>query len=192
MRTTTLENQTAHDREGGIWAYVSPSRLNLWLRCPLAFRLRYIDGIRTPTSPSLFVGKQVHASLERHYRHKQCGITLDPEDVVRSVNESWDEAVAAEQIEFESAAAQDKLKQQASGLVRSYIGQVPEEEPRPIAVEVTMEAELVDPGTLHQLQTKLLAGAESRHDPPRPRSSSTVRGYMRSVRAVLNWARKQG
>ncbi len=50
----------ASQRSGGVWDYISASRLNLWLRCPLAFKCRYIDGIRTPTTLSLFLGKQVH------------------------------------------------------------------------------------------------------------------------------------
>jgi hypothetical protein len=50
---------TGRSGQGGPWAYISPSRLNLWLKCPLAFKLRYIDGVKTPTTPSLFIGKQV-------------------------------------------------------------------------------------------------------------------------------------
>ncbi|MGE3780785.1 MAG: PD-(D/E)XK nuclease family protein, partial [Pirellulaceae bacterium] len=46
------------DRPNGVWDYISASRLNLWLRCPLAFRLRYIDGIVTPPTASLFLGQQ--------------------------------------------------------------------------------------------------------------------------------------
>jgi hypothetical protein len=38
---------------GGVWDYISPSRLNLWLKCPLAFKLRYIDGVKMPTTPAL-------------------------------------------------------------------------------------------------------------------------------------------
>ena len=72
--------KTAHtdeQRSNGVWDYISPSRLNLWLRCPLAFRLRYIDGIVAPTTPSLFLGKMVHFGLEILYRHRQLGIDLD-------------------------------------------------------------------------------------------------------------------
>ena len=41
---------------GSVWEYISPSRLNLWLKCPLAFKLKYIDGVTTPTTLSLFLG----------------------------------------------------------------------------------------------------------------------------------------
>jgi len=60
MSTAVLHRTPAEQRAAGVWDYISPSRLNLWLRCPLAFRLRYIDGIRSPPSPAMFVGKRVH------------------------------------------------------------------------------------------------------------------------------------
>jgi integrase len=43
---------------------------------------------------------------------------------------------------------------------------------------------------LYELQSKLLAGAESRFE--RRRSKATVRGYMGAVVASLNWAHRQG
>ncbi len=58
-------------RPNGIGDYISPSRLNLWRKCPLALRLRYVDRIRLPPSPALFLGKQVHDALELFYRHRQ-------------------------------------------------------------------------------------------------------------------------
>ncbi len=51
-----------------VWDYVSASRLTLWGKCPLAFRRRYVDGIESPSTPSLFVGKVVHGVLEHVYR----------------------------------------------------------------------------------------------------------------------------
>ncbi len=45
--------------------FVSPTRLNTWLSCPLKHKLRYVDGIKAPTSPSLFLDSRVHDAL--HY-----------------------------------------------------------------------------------------------------------------------------
>jgi integrase len=47
-------------------------------------------------------------------------------------------------------------------------------------------AEVADPNALQTLQAKLLAGDQSRRR--KPRSAHTVRGYMNSVLAALNWA----
>ena len=79
---TTTQQRAIHEREGGVWSYVSPSRLNLWMKCPLSFKLRYIDRIQTPTSSALFLGKMVHSGLELFYRNRQVGITLPVEEVV--------------------------------------------------------------------------------------------------------------
>ena len=130
--------------EGSVWSYVSPSRLSLWLRCPLSFRLRYLEGIKTPTTPSLFVGKLCHAVLEVHYRHQMLGVTLSPEDVIARMDATWAEAVDEEGMRFESAAEEAGLKTQAARLVAAYLKQVPSDEPRPSGVEVRMEAPLVD------------------------------------------------
>jgi hypothetical protein len=70
MSTELLTRDSLAERQGSAWDYISPSRLNLWLKCPLAFRLKYVDGIKTPTTPSLFVGKMCHAALECHYCHR--------------------------------------------------------------------------------------------------------------------------
>ena len=87
---------SSNHRSGGIWDYISPSRLNCWLTCPLKFKIRYIDRIRTPTTPALFLGKHVHAGLEVFYRHRQLGVTLEPSDVAARMVDGWDAAVAEE------------------------------------------------------------------------------------------------
>ena len=50
MISTVFEVNEIQERSTDVRAYISPSRLNTWLRCPLAFKLRYIDGIRSPPS----------------------------------------------------------------------------------------------------------------------------------------------
>jgi len=140
----------------GVWSYVSPSRLNLWLRCPLAWRLRYLDGIRTPTTPALFLGQRCHAGLEAYYRHRMLGVTLATDDVLGRMEAGWGQAVEEAEITFESPAADASLKTQASDLVRAYLQQVPADEPQPLAVEATMEAPLVDPVTGQSLGIPLL------------------------------------
>ncbi|SFJ58376.1 Phage integrase family protein [Planctomicrobium piriforme] len=50
--------------------------------------------------------------------------------------------------------------------------------------------DMAEPSALQQLQAQLLTGSHSRRK--RPRSAHTVRGYMNSVLAALNWAFLQG
>ena len=99
--TTVLEPVVQHERQGGPWSYISPSRLSLFLKCPLAWKLKYIDGVRTPTSPALFIGKRVHAGLERHYRQRMLGLAIQPADVTSQVLSSWEQSAAEEDVSFE-------------------------------------------------------------------------------------------
>ena len=39
MTTQTLFRDELQTGQGGVWAYISPSRLGKWLTCPLAFKL---------------------------------------------------------------------------------------------------------------------------------------------------------
>jgi len=155
MTTQTLLRDELQTGQGGIWAYISPSRLGKWLTCPLAFRLQYIEGLRQPTTPSLFLGKVVHAGLEAYYRHRHLGVTLEPADVCRRLLELWGPTIDAESMTFESSEAERALQQQAAGLVTAYLAHAPADE-KPLAVEVATQAQLVDPVTGEGLGIPLL------------------------------------
>ena len=148
--------EAAQQRQGGVWDYISPSRLSLWAKCPVAFRLRYLDGITSPTTPSLFVGKLCHAGLEVFYRHRQLGVTLTAEDVYARLGTIWEEAIDQEGPPFENTAEADKAKGVTENLVRAYLGQIPTDEPRPLAVEAAIEMPLVDPTTGEDMGIPLL------------------------------------
>jgi putative RecB family exonuclease len=160
MISTAPAERPDQRRAGGPLDYISPSRLNLWLRCPLAWKFRYLDGLRTPTTPALFLGQRCHAGLETYYRHRMLGVTLSADDIVGRMDASWDEAVAEEGMQFDSPAEETALKTQAGDLVRTYLQQVPADEPRPLAVEAAMEAPLVDPMTGEDLGIPLLGIAD--------------------------------
>lgn len=48
--------------------------------------------------------------------------------------------------------------------------------------------DMADSETLHDLQARMLAGEQSRYNPPRPRSAHTVKTNMATLLAALNWA----
>jgi len=119
--------------------------LNLWLRCPLAFKAKYIDGIVPPPTPSLFVGKRVHDALEVFYRHRHLGIVdFGVEGAVKRVRDSWDQAAETEAMRFDSIQESEILRQQVIGLVTVYLEQMAGAGEIPLAVETSMEAPLVD------------------------------------------------
>jgi len=147
MSTGLLGFDEVQERQGGIDSYVSPSRLNCWLSCPLKFRFTYIDGIRQPTTPSLFLGRVCHSAMETLYRHRQLGVILGAEEITRRMLEGWGQAMDEDGMSFDDAGEEQALQKQAVDLVTAYIRQMPADEPRPLAVEVAVEAPLVDPVT---------------------------------------------
>ena len=152
----TSNNRRTNRAKVGVTDYVSPSRLKLWLRCPLAYQRRYIDGIVTPTTPNLFLGQTVHRGLEFYHRYRQDGVRLYPEYVGEHIRKTWGHAVDEECITFESADDEHQLQAQAVDLVTTYLAQVPEDEPPPIAVEERFETPLIDPDTGEDLGIPLL------------------------------------
>ena len=130
-----------------IWDYVSASRLNLWMKCPLAFRRRYLDGVKTPPTPSLFVGKVVHETLDAVYRCASVGESVRPHDVVPFVESAWERILQAEPCGFDDSDQETKCFQQIADLVKTYISETNIDFERPLAVERRFETALVDPAT---------------------------------------------
>lgn len=155
MSTGLLGFEEVQERQGGPLAYISPSRLSCWLSCPLKWAFRYRDGLRTPTTASLFTGKAVHAALEVYYRHRHLGVTLAADDVVQRSADSWAQLMDEENMMFDSADAEQAMRQQVADMVRAYLGTVPKDE-KPLAVEVAAEAPLVDPFTGEDLGIPLV------------------------------------
>ena len=156
MTTDTQPVQPIEDRPNGAWDFISASRLTLWAKCPLAFRIRYVDRVRSPTTASLFLGQRVHAGLEHWYRHRQLGVTLAADDVVKHIGGTWGEAVTEAEMTFQSTADEQKLQAQSAALVTAYLAQVPADEPKPLAVETRFEVPLVDPLTGEDLGMPLV------------------------------------
>lgn len=156
MSSPLLSFVSSPERQGGLWDYVSPSRINLWLKCPLAFRLRYIDGIVVPTTPQQFVGQVVHRALETYYRSRLLGTVLCLDAVIFTLVDTWDGKAAEKDVEFDDQAHEAVCRRQAMDLVTAYLGQVPPWESLPLAVEVTFQAPLVDPATGEDFGVPLL------------------------------------
>jgi len=145
---------------GSVWAYVSPTRLNCWLTCPLRFKLRYLDGVRTPPTPSLLLGQHVHYGLEHWYRQRMDGCWPPLEPTLAAMDQQWDRAVFDGVLHLDCPREEKALRRQATDLVRAYLEQIPGDEPPPLGVEMTLEAPLVDPETGAELGMPLLGIAD--------------------------------
>ena len=127
--------------------YISPSRLNLWMKCPLAFQKRYIDGITSPSTPSLSVGKVVHDVLDGVYRCAMLKAYVTDADAPQFVDDAWSRTMKAEPCSFDSAEQETKAKNQVADLVKAYLSETDIVSEKPLAVERRFETPLIDPLT---------------------------------------------
>jgi hypothetical protein len=97
----------------------------------------------------------VHRGLEAVYRHRQLGITLPAEAVVERLLAGWAAAVDEEGMRFDSAEQEQAMHRQTADLIAAYLRVAPADE-RVLAVEVAVEAPLVDPETGEDLGLPLL------------------------------------
>jgi len=69
----------------------SHSRLSLFEQCPEAFKIKYIDKTfpDLPVSIHLFLGKEVHDTLEELYKKKMAGEIWEMDEMIRHFAQNW-------------------------------------------------------------------------------------------------------
>lgn len=75
--------------------YLSVSRIKMFLRCPLQYKFRYIDGLIIPPTGSLTLGKSIHSALEANYSQKiESKQDLPAEKVLDLFSDRWEKEAA--------------------------------------------------------------------------------------------------
>ena len=156
MTTSLLDFLRAAESVGNVWDYVSASRLNLWSKCPLAFRRRYVDGIEPAPSVSMFVGKVTHGVLEHVYRCRSVGTIATESDLPAFVGAAWTSAMSEAPCFFDDEAHEEKCRQQVHDLAAAYLREIDIETEKPLAVEKRYETPLIDPLTGEDLGVPLV------------------------------------
>ncbi len=120
-------------------SHLSVSQINTYIRCPLQYKYRYIDGLILPPKSALTKGKSVHKGVEYNYSQK----IESHEDVKLS---EVQEVVAAEfetlapETEFEKDEDPGKVKDETISLATLYHKEVAPTV-QPVAVEQKVEVE---------------------------------------------------
>lgn len=70
----------------------SHSRLSCFEQCPLKFRYRYIDKVKTETEETIeaFLGKRVHEALEKIYHDLRLETLRNLEEIMEFYNSRWE------------------------------------------------------------------------------------------------------
>lgn len=99
--------------------HLSVSQLKMYLRCPLQYKFRYLDGLIIPPRSELTLGKSIHGTLEENYRQKiKTEIDLPLEYITDLFSDTWDKAVV--DTIFDEDEKPGKVKDDGIALLKSY------------------------------------------------------------------------
>ena len=121
---------------------VSASRLTCFHTCRLKFFFRYVLELKRHTTPTLFLGKAVHAALQRWSLARWRGEAHDPETIRQALVAHWASAMLEEPFKWEEKE-EETHQQKAWDLTELYLRETPIPDAEPVeAVEVQIEADL--------------------------------------------------
>jgi putative RecB family exonuclease len=126
-------------------AYLSASQINLYLACPVKYRLRYIDQVPPAfKSSSLVLGSAVHSAIEWLQNQWLAGERPAEEELL-SIFQADLEAQTLEEVHFRPREDAASLRKTGSDLLKLYFLETEAKSPR--AAEQPFEVELVHPKT---------------------------------------------
>ncbi|GHT23259.1 hypothetical protein FACS189419_06990 [Planctomycetales bacterium] len=140
MNNTTLLDNVLVPLEQHTGEYLSATRLTTWMKCPLAYRLRYIDKMEQTTNPSLFVGKVVHAALAVIYRRQKEGKDTPISELPGLITGIWNEMLEVEPCFFDDDEHETKCRYQVVDLITAYLHNVDVRNEKVIAIERKFES----------------------------------------------------
>ncbi|MBV6516384.1 MAG: hypothetical protein HPKKFMNG_02050 [Planctomycetes bacterium] len=136
---------------------LSPSKLAAFVTCPVMFKARYLLGIKTPVSPSMVLGRAVHAALEKLGRFRQLELEIGLPELILEFNEAFKADIDKESIEVKPDE-ESKLRAGGEALVKVYFDRFGQE--RPMASELHLDETLINPVTGEAYQRPVLNGTE--------------------------------
>jgi CRISPR/Cas system-associated exonuclease Cas4 (RecB family) len=103
--------------------YISYSQINMYKRCPMQYKFRYINGIKKPPKSFLIVGQSLHAGLTEGFLTK----INQTDDTRKIMNIIVDKAIAelenlvsSQEIEYEEDDNKNKMKDDTAKMGKKY------------------------------------------------------------------------
>lgn len=127
---------------------VSYSRVNTYFRCPLVYKLKYIDGIEKPTPSSMMFGKVIHEVLSelKDHSYKELLSEVTDDGLVEWV---WNEieANSSKGVQYKEKESREKLRAECADLVAKYLNHciITEKELSISNTEIEYKTYLVNP-----------------------------------------------
>lgn len=119
----------------------SPSRISLWQQCRLRFYFRHVLKLEKPRTSSLHLGSSVHETLRQWNRARWRGEPLSLKQLHEAFTLAWN--TDHERVDWEDTAQDTSEKATGWRILETYLRETPiPQEEKPLAVEVSVEADL--------------------------------------------------
>jgi len=143
--------------------YLSKSKIATYLQCPMKYFLRYVEQIKTPSSPSMVEGSALHTLIEKAILE---GSYTD--ELLASVSDSFWKDICIEETSYASFEALSTAQKRVLSEARQFLGMLGNDYVA-YDVETYMETPLIHPLTgevnesiiLHGYPDLLLQNGES-------------------------------
>lgn len=124
--------------------HLSITQIKMYLRCPLQYKFRYIDGLKIPPVSAITLGRSIHSALEVNYCQKmKTREDLPVEQVTDLFSDFW-EADVKETL-FDEDEKPGKVKDEGVGLITTYHSRVsPTIQPKVVEKDFELSFENVD------------------------------------------------
>ena len=99
--------------------HISVTQLKMYLRCPLQYKFRYIDGLKIPPPSTITLGKTIHQTLEENFSQKvKTQKDLPLQYLKDYFSDIWD--IEAKETQFEEDEKPGKVKDEGINLISVY------------------------------------------------------------------------
>jgi len=119
--------------------HISPTQINMYLRCPAQYYFRYVEELRVPPSGAMTQGRAVHEANKVNYGQKvESGSDLPLSDLIDAYSDAFEESQEETDFEGEDPA---EVKDEGYRLLECYYLDIARST-QPLLVEHKLEVDL--------------------------------------------------
>lgn len=124
--------------------HLSVTQIKMYLRCPLQYKFRYLDGLKIPPVSAITLGRSIHSALEINYTQKiKTKQDLPVAQVTDIFSGFWEQNI--EETLFAEDEKPGKIKDEGIGLITAYQGQIsPTIQPKVVEKDFELSFQNVD------------------------------------------------
>jgi len=102
---------------------LSPTQMNMWLKCGMMYWFRYGEGIKKPPAVAMIEGSAHHKALEvNNNHHVEQGVNLSPDELLSVFNDDFSTRKKNLESGVWDGEPEGVIRDRAEGLIKRYVG----------------------------------------------------------------------